>query len=375
MKILAGIVAAVALGGFAASFSGSPPAPLEYPAFLQGWDVQVHERDVAIHPMTAMHGADCAGPPATHVIGTNYADHVFQCRDHLMTALNGEEYGVIYLTPPSMVDFSTEGVVQFELSTEKMSKRDWWDLTVSPMADAQALPLLSDLSQGVDLQKPNKNSIVITSDNGEGSPNLKTVTGGTIRYYGGSGDPISDGVVEGTNQMATRQTFKLTLTPTHVKFERLASATAPAAIYVDNNIPARTWTKGVVQFGHHSYDPAKDDAGGVPATWHWDEVQIAPFIPFTISPVSPRFTKGGVVTSAPAPANAYLRFSAICKVSVNGVMATKMTNSGHPEHYSSYRVAIPEGSTSYNIKFYADSWYNNSIMSGCGAKDFYVWSS
>jgi len=96
---------------------GSPRAAY----WLEGWDVQVHSRDPQtwqqIDPGHAGHGPGCEAPPATHEI-SHYEDAVFLCRDHIMTTLNAEGYGAIYLTPPEMVDFSQqEGVIRFDVST------------------------------------------------------------------------------------------------------------------------------------------------------------------------------------------------------------------------------------------------------------------
>jgi hypothetical protein len=365
----------LALGGLTigqTAFDGTPTSPLpisQHPDYLT-FDVQVHERGstTSLPAINAQHGTDCSAPPATHP-NTSFEGSVFQCRDHVMTAINGNEYGLIVLTPNRLLDFSQGGSVTFELSTEKMSNRDWWDVTVSPFLDAQALPLLSNLSQGVDLQNPNRNSVVIATDNGEGAPALKVTRNGAITDYGNPFIPANSGVTA-ANQAATRQPFNLTLTATHVRFERLASATGPAVVFVDRDIPALSWTQGVVQFGHHSYDPFKDGAG-VAATWHWDEFDVQPSTAFTIEHAAPRaLFDTGTVTFPAAPSGAYLRFSALCRPVVNGVAASKMTDSGHPEHASSYMVPIPAGSTSASIGFAADSWF----FQDCQAKDFSTWA-
>lgn len=359
----------------ASTFDGTPSAPLpvsQHPDYLT-FDVQVHERGslTSLPLINAQHGLDCSGPPATHP-NTSYEGSVFVCANHVMTAINGESYGVIYLTPNRLVDFSQSATIEWEMSTQKMSVRDWWDVTVSPFADGQALPLLSDLSQGVDLQNPNRNSIVVTTDNGEGAPNLKVVRNGNRTDYGPpgwAGTQPSSGITAGTNQAAVRQPFRLTITPTRVRFERLASATGSAVVFFDKTIPNVGFTSGVVQFGHHSYDPTKDNSG-VPGTWHWDEFNLNPSVPFTIEHAAPRATSGGTVTFPAAPANAFLRFSALCRPVVNGVAASKMTDSGHPEHASSYRVPVPAGSTSASISFDKDGWYG----SPCRAQGMAIWA-
>ena len=377
-RFLMGLGLAMLTVGSVAAFSGNPASP-QYvtggyvdPDTNYVYDVQVHERgsSTSLPTINAQHGADCSAPPATHV-NTSFEGSVFICRDHVMTAINGQSYGLIVLTPNLLFDFSQGGSVTFDLSTEKMSVRDWWDITISPFNEAQALPLLSDLSQGVDLQNPNRNSIVVTTDNGEGSPNLKLVRNGMLSGYGNPFIPISTGITPGTNQAATRQSFKLTIANDHIRFERLASATATPIVFFDE-IATPSFTKGVVQFGHHSYDPFKDNAG-VAATWHWDNLDAQPSTRFTIEKASPRaLFSNGIVTFPFAPTGAYLRFSALCKPIVNDVPLTKMTDSGHPEHASSYMASIPPGSTSVNIEFTADGWYGTGF--GCRAQDFHVWS-
>lgn len=250
----------------AATFDGAPTSPLPFNQTSESanYDVQVHERGslTSLPAINAQHGPDCSAPPASHP-NTSFEGAVYQCANHIMTAMNGPEYGLIVLTPNQMLDFSAGGTVSFDVSTERMSVRDWWDVTVSPFMDAQALPLLSDLSQGVDLQNPNRNAVVIATDNGEAAPNLKVMQNGVQTSYGPpgwAGTPINAGILAGTNQAATRQPFRLTLTTTHVRFERLPTATGAAEVFIDQNIPALNFTSGVVQIGHHSYTPTKDGA-------------------------------------------------------------------------------------------------------------------
>jgi hypothetical protein len=296
-----------------------------------------------------------------------------------MTALNAGGYGVIYLTPDRLLDFSGGGTVSFDVSTERMSTRDWWDVFITPFNENLALPLLSDLSQGVDLQGAPRNTIHVSIDNLQGAPVLTVVRNGVEQKYTSpeSVPAIDSGIAAGTNQSATRQSFKLSIGNGRMKFERLASATAAAVVYWDvaASVP---FTSGIVQFGHHAYNPTKDGAG-VPATWHWDNLSLQPGVPFTMIKADRRYTQGGSVTfSSPAPANAFLRFSAICKVKVDGVAVTRAPDYDrwsvgyHPEHMSSYFVPIAQGKQSVSLSFADDSWYTTGI--GCIAKDFGIWS-
>ena len=99
-------------GPFLEEFSGPPGDHAPAPWRPSDWDVTVHSRGVqpwsALDPMMADHGGMCAGPPASHYV-TAYPDAVFLCKDHMMTSINADEYGMIYLTPNQQVDFSTGG--------------------------------------------------------------------------------------------------------------------------------------------------------------------------------------------------------------------------------------------------------------------------
>ncbi len=293
---------------------------------MSDFDVQVHSRDAQDHPdtMTTMQGAhtDSCGAPGEqnqngHTVTTPEGS-VYQCKNHLMTAIRDDGYGVIYLTPNRMLDWSDgKAVLSVDISTFKSSYRDWWDITLSPFMDSQALPLLSDLSQGVDLQDPNRNSIVVTTDNGEGGPNLKVVTEGTVEDYGDNYDiPQDEGL---TPSAMHRSTFKLTVAASHVRFERVADDARPGVVFIDQEIPPLNWAQAVIQLGHHSYNPRKDGAG-VENTWHWDNLHLSESVPFTIIRANELYlTESGTLTfNSPAPKNSYLRFSAIGGVKING---------------------------------------------------------
>jgi hypothetical protein len=360
---------------FLETFDGDPIAPVPFSS--RNWDIQVHERGM-IHRapgeqsrMKAQHGYDCGPPSATHSV-SNSDYSVFNCRNHLMTSLNGDEYGVIYLTPNHMLDWSSgSAVLSFDLSTEKMSVRDWPDLILTPWNDQQALPLLSPLSQGVDLQGPSRNTVVISFATSEGAPVLTIIRNGAREEFT-RGTPLSSGVAAGTNQSVTRQPLKLTISDTHVRFERLASATGSAIVWFDQDVPAIGFNQAVVQLGHHSYNPFKDGAG-VAGTWHWDNISLNPSVAFTILKVTPKYVyDSATLTFPPAPANSILRFAASGRPVVNGVARDPVVYNGQPEHASSYNVAIPAGSTSATISLTAHDWYNCGF--GCLAKDFSIFS-
>lgn len=353
------------------TFDGSPTSPQAFsdPA----WDIQVHSRDRSswdtLPSIQAQHGSDCSGPPASHA-NTSYAGSVFICNNHLMTAINGSAgYAAIVLTPNLMLDFTSGGSLTFDISTQRMSTRDWWDVWVTPYGDNLTIPLEDWLP---DLQGEPRNAVQVTLNNSQGAPQLKTYRDGgtTVHNDGGSVARANQGVTA-TNQAATRQTFKLTIAAGRARFERLASDTAPYLLFWDKAININ-FSRGVVQLGHHSYTPEKDGAG-VPATWHWDSVDVTPEVPFAMIKADRRaLGSGGTVNfDAPAPANAHLRFSALCRVTIDGALAERQVFINHPERFSSYFVPIAEGKQSVNIEFTRDDWYTGP----CHARDFAIWST
>lgn len=355
------------------SFDGNPASPVSM-YYLPDFDVQVQTRNMYNDPYTiettiGQHGSDCSAPPATHDI-TRPEDTVYSCKNHLMTAIHDGGYGVVYLTPDRMLDWSDgEAVFGFDVSTEDHGARDWWDITISPFMDSQALPLLSDLSQGTDLQGPNKNAIVVTTDNGEGGPNLKVVTNSVVTCPSKGGDCstfafntlATEGIAPGTDQAMTRQPFRLTVSKNHVKFERLATATGTNVVFFDTDMPELSWTRGIIQVGHHSYNPRKDDI--IENTWHWDNFYLSDSVPFTIIRSTPRIIQNnGIFTfQQPAPANSYLRFAAVGKIKINGKDVQPLVFSGKDEHFSSYLVPIPEGTSQVQYEGTGD-WYGPSAM-------------
>src|SRR5439155_24746196 len=94
---------------------------------------------------------------------SDYEDAIFQCKDHLMTAIKAGGYGVIYLTPDQMLDFSqSEAVLKFDVSTLRTSLRDWFDIWVTPYEDNLELPLDDWLH--VDLNGTPRNAVHVKMD-------------------------------------------------------------------------------------------------------------------------------------------------------------------------------------------------------------------
>lgn len=358
-------------------------APLPYGA-NRDLDVLVHSRDnstwSAPESMAADHGGMCEAPPAMHTMGA-YPDATFICaaNPHLMTAIKAGGYGVIYLTPGAMADFSGgDAVVRFDVSTLRTSARDWWDVWVTPFDDLLAAPLESWLP---DLQGPPKRAVRVRMDNG-GQPQPNGGQGtffrpGVVRDLA-LAEPAFDGwnTVESvvTPSASRRDTFELRISRTHVKFSMLSATTGqPILTPIDAEIADLGWDKGVVQIGHHSYNPLKDcqpTSPCLPDTWHWDNISVSPAAPLTILPAVERRRNATAPTytfAAPAPAGAYLQVHMLAEsaeYSTDGGRAwapmaqqptSKYGGAGDGGLFRTYWQQIPAGTTSVMLRG-TNSW-------------------
>jgi hypothetical protein len=373
-----------ALTGFIEMFDGNPAHP--QPWKPDNWDVTVHSRDIEtwniLEPMEAMHGSDCAAPPASHIISA-YEDAVFLCRDHLMTSLLAEGYGVIYLTPDQLVDFSNEEVViSWDMSTARSSRRDWVDLWITPYQYNLQLPLEDWLP---DLDGEPRNAIHVRMDLANGDTMFST---SIIRNFETIEIP-GQNLLVGYESFLTpdakrRDKFELRISRDHIRF----GMPAYNFYWIDSAIPAMDWGQGVVQFGHHSYNPAKDagcpinqnaKTGCAPVTWHWDNINIKPSVPFTILRADQRMVDAEttqIYFPTPAPANAHLRFAGIgAQIEISfdrgktwQPASQQAQEKSVEEHFSSYWTPIPAGTQ--NIQFRGDDWWGGSWV----VRDISIWA-
>lgn len=359
-----------ASGSFLETFDGAPAVPT--PWHPANWDVTVHSRDVdtftTLESMHAGHGTDCSAPPATHDI-SSYDDAVFLCRDHVMTAINASGYGVIYLTPNQLVDFSaSEAVVRFDVSTLVTSGRDWIDFWITPFQEN--VQLVGDIGP-VDLNGLPKDAVHVRMNMFN---DIAVFRGSVVRNFdeqqvGGNDALALERLV--APSAAVRTTFELHVSRTHLKF----GIPSLNAWWVDDTFADLGWSSGVLQIGHHSYNPAKGDGCGppidvttcTPNTWHWDNIGISPAVPFTMlqadrrnaDEVSPQLT-----FSAPAPAGAHLRFAGIgnnLAISFDGGTTWQAAELqafgqlGGDEHFRSYWTPVPAGIQ--NVRFRGTNWF------------------
>lgn len=362
---------------FRETFDGEPSSPQRWNS--ANWDVTTHTRSAvsSFDPMQAHHGPDCGPPPATHAVSA-YEDAVYLCRNHLMTAINGGDYGAVYLTPNHLVDFSQgEAVIRFDLSTLRTSERDWVDIWVTPYEDNLQFPLFDWLP---DLQGEPRRAIHISMDKTNEHTMFRLMRIDNFNTVDVEGGKLFTGYETFLTPSATRRdTFELRISRNRIRF----GMPQYNFWWHDVAIPDLGWSQGVVQLGHHSYTPDKC-TGCTPNTWHWDNVEISPARPFTLLKADQRVvdasTDNEVRFNGAAPAGARLRFAAIggkIEVSTDGgrswqlaqAQAQQLNNSGH---FRSYWTPVPAGTDRVLIRGQdKNDWYGGPWM----VRDISIWHS
>jgi hypothetical protein len=328
------------------------------------WDVVVHSRDretwAKPQPMQAQHGPDCSPPPATHLV-TAYEDSVFLCKNHMMTAINAEGYGAIYFAPNRMVDFSAgAAAIRYHVSTLRMSQRDWHDIWITPFEDNLVLPLY----RLPDLQGPPRNAVHIQLAGDD------TAIGHVLRNFASADLPKNNGTPYDAllgPSATTRSDFELDISRTHIRF----GMPQLQLWWIDTDVPDLGFSQGVVQLGHHSYNPTKA-TNGQPGTWHWSDFSISAAVPFTMLRGSEQSIHEGAAQNVcfpgAAPAQSWLRFTGVGQIDVSYDGGRKFVpaqlaaqigphNEGAPAVglFASYWTPVPEGLSS--VLFRGRDWY------------------
>lgn len=289
-------------GSYMQTFDGMPSAPVAYRP--PGWDVQIHSRDAgtwdAMEPMLADHGPACQGPPMQHDLSSDYPPHVFNCHDHVMTAIKADGYGVIYLTPPARLDWSqAEATLRWDMSTQRGSIRDWVDVWLTPYADHLTLPLEGDFVPDLAGAPPNFIHLQMGAFNGESTWALTSARDGVSAYYGppwGFTWPSIEATVQsaGGPSPTRRDTFELKVRDGHVSFGMPGFST----IWIDSDTAPWGFDQAVVQFGHHSYFPAKACDGLLASQLRSPAARVSSGVPqsvaFAAEPHPPSLHRMGV---------------------------------------------------------------------------------
>ncbi|MBI1863587.1 hypothetical protein HYS00_05740 [Candidatus Microgenomates bacterium] len=295
---------------FKETFTVSPESPRSVMNAYPRWFAQpalqgVFGWDFASQPMDAQHNMMCAAPPTSRPI-TAFSDTVFMCKDHIMTAVSppdgGTSSGIVTLKPNHLVDLSQgEATIRIDVSTSSPSAGDWWEIWFTPWEDQ----LVSPTDHWYHHAGPPKNAIQLEVsdfpvDNSKRwahqvyhnyqmqIPEFSN-DGSTIAFWMGpdfrSRVPVSD---------TRRDTYEVRMTQNHMKLLIKSPQTGGNYSLVDEfDIPGGFGSNAaVVQFQQSNYEPRKGRKIGctvdncpdftTPNTWHWDNAEIFPAIPYKI---------------------------------------------------------------------------------------------
>ncbi len=277
-----------------------------------------------------------------------------------------------------MVDFSQdEAVIRFDISTLMTSGRDWWDVWITPYADQLQLPLEA---YRPDLNGPPRRAVQI---------GLTQEMALQARIYDDfavaqeskfHGDMPTQWWV-GYDSFLTpdarrRDTVEIRLSREHLK----VGMPEYDFWWIDGPIEPLDWDQGIVQFGHHSYNPTKGCTDCGPNTWHWDNVELAPAVPFTMLRADQRMVTPDNTTHvtfpADAPADAHLRFAGVgtnLEISVDGGSTWQRAQMQAQERYDdstfqSYWTPIPAGTV--QVHFRGEPWYDGDWY----VRDISIWA-
>ena len=327
--------------------------------------------------MLAQHGGDCSAPPATHHI-IKLTDSAFICKNHMMTSI-ADGYGTVYFSPARLVDFSkSSAAVTWQVSTQRLSARDWWDIWISPFNENLVLPLDDDFPA---FQGPPKDAVHIRMDFGTCvNGNAGSIFIGEVFTNFTSKDvtaavPCLEDVIKPS--AVTRSNFELDISTSHIRF--VVPGTSLAWVDTAVNLP---FDHGVIQWGHHSYSPDKGCIASEPCrdTFHWSNVSITPAVPFTMlrpnGTASVHQAAQTLRLPRPAPTGSFLRFAGLGEISVSfdGGSTWQAAQRQHqvgtaPEHFSSYWTPVPTSATSLTFSgqpnVFGEDWW---------AQDVAVWS-
>lgn len=350
---------------FLETFDGEPSSPtpfLNSEEFSVSINSRIGATQQSLAAMQGDHGPDCGAPPATHTVSA-YEDAVYRCRNHMMTAVSSGLFttrtnmAVAMFSPNQVIDFSGgPAVIRFDVSTQRASRRDWFDIWVTPFDDLQRIPIQADR---VIMQGPSENALVV----GLRAFSDKGVFDASIF------DDFVETIVEGSNtgyesvitpSRTTRSTFEIIIERDRLK----VWMPDEGLVLIDQAIPQLPFTSGIVQFGHNSYEVFECDEGcdPGPATWHWDNIQLSPAEPLSAVPASARLVNASTASFVsfddPAPADSWVQFTGIghdLEVSFDLGATWQRAEMRHGREnyvwrYRNYAMEVPTGATTMHVR-------------------------
>lgn len=400
---------AIAQHSFLEEFNLDPSTPQSFYG-TPGFATFIHSRDHVAqyqpYPSVADHGPNCEPPflrnpgdsyDTTHTV-TAFDQVVFSCKNHMMTNLRADGYGLINIIPDKLADIS-EGEASIRIDVSSLDRsadnRDWWTMTLMPLNSLNPLHA-PDWAPDLEGFAPNAIWIGMTFSNGMRYPFIEmTDAQGQLHELPGASRGLEEFI---TPSQVMRDTWELRISKNRIRLGMKFKPGHPSGLeefwWVDTevdengnplNIP---WDQAAVMMGHYVYNPRKD-GGGIENTWHWDNLFIEPAVPIEICVPDARFADANDPTirfDKPAPQNAFMVFAspdltrtaADMEVSFDQGqswqkaerMAGSTTDLSNDwgVSFAQLRIAVPEGIQEVSFRGRDSNWFKWM------ARDVYIFS-
>lgn len=410
-------------GTFLETFDGDPASPETRLNNVDGWFTSPIVQspkgwDNTLTPMTAQHGTDCAPPPATRPISGSFAETVFGCKNHLMTAMNPKSTGtansMTNLQPNQMLDLSSgNGTVKIDVSTKSPTPGSWWEIWFTPKEHwlqhpsdhwlhFSGVPKRAMKIQISDFGPTDKRLQVEGYDNYQMAPNQQAFGDsenwqGTQIFNKVSFDDRSRDTYE--IEIRDNRYVDVYITDRNTETRDFVRSVLMPEGFLGNDV--------VVQFADANYEPDLNGKVGcsgeadcpkkTPATWHWDNAFISPAKPYQIIKADKYVVNGGYVGgintpqkltfASPAPVGAKLAFvgqavnnnfdvsfdggatwvDPVAKRPANDPPGTGIAGGAYDLLH--FETPAPVGATEILIRGQGSSWSTN-YLDGWGAMSF-----
>jgi hypothetical protein len=352
---------------FLETFDGDPEHPTPFTSSAD-WTVSVNSRVVETQDemagMRAQHSATCAPPPEGHWV-VDYEDALYTCKNHMMTAVTSgpkhlRNYAAGVFQPNYVLDFTGEpATISFDVSTERASRRDWFDVWITPYDELLRIPV-RDFSPSMQGTPRDGVMVGLRAFSERGSFDVEVVDDFVVREINGPVEWIGyEDFLEPS--LRTRTTVEITISKDHIR----VGMPDYDFYWVSKPIPGGLdFTRAVVQFTHQSYDVFDCDDGCAegPNTWHWDNVYLAPAVPITVLHAGRRAvhtdTPSFVTFDGAAPKNAHLQFTGYgfdLQVSYDTGrtwhdIETQHNREIHDWRWKNYWMPVPAGTTRVDFR-------------------------
>lgn len=345
---------------FLETFDGDPASPTPFRSSAD-WTIsansRVAETQNRMAGMQGQHSSACGPPPESHYVA-DYEDAIYTCKNHMMTAITSGpaslgNYAVGVFQPNYILDFAGEAAtISFDVSTERASRRDWFDVWITPYDDLLRIPV-RDFSPSMQGTPKDGVMVGLRAFSRTGAFDVEIVDDFAVSEIDGPVEWIGyEDFLEPSPKVRT--TVEITISKTHIR----VGMPDHDFYWVSKPIPGGLdFDKAVVQFTHQSYDVMHCDDGcqDGPNTWHWDNISLAPAVPMTVFHANRRAvhaaTASFVTFDGPAPANAHLQFTGYgfdLQVSYDTGLTwhdveTQHNREIHDWRWKNYWMPIPEG--------------------------------